>query len=109
MYPIRDEKYNQCYTTLAFFLWGYPQDGVNNTQFFHRAFPSRASCAIGTTWGPAGHVRAADAEDRKQPIAFQVGVRYYAEKPNGSHGGLRFTTPLLFPKQRSCPCQVRLA
>jgi hypothetical protein len=35
----------------------------------------------------------------KQPIAFQVGVRYYAEKPdNGPDWGLRFTVTFLFPK-----------
>jgi hypothetical protein len=35
----------------------------------------------------------------KQPIAFQVGVRYYADKPaNGPDWGLRFTITLLFPK-----------
>jgi hypothetical protein len=35
----------------------------------------------------------------KQPIAFQLGVRYYAEKPaGGPDWGLRFTTTLLFPK-----------
>src|SRR5215510_7048060 len=43
MYSIRDDKYNQCYTTLAFFLCGYPQFGVNNTHFFHRDFPSLPS------------------------------------------------------------------
>ena len=47
MYLLRDEKYNQCYTTLAFFLWRYSQCGVNNTHFFHVAFPSRSACA---TW-----------------------------------------------------------
>ena len=35
----------------------------------------------------------------KLPIAFQVGVRYYAEKPDGGPDwGLRFTTTFLFPK-----------
>jgi hypothetical protein len=35
----------------------------------------------------------------KQPIAFQLGVRYYAEKPEGGPDwGLRFVTTLLFPK-----------
>jgi hypothetical protein len=35
----------------------------------------------------------------KLPIAFQVGVRYYAEKPEGGPDwGLRFVTTLLFPK-----------
>jgi hypothetical protein len=35
----------------------------------------------------------------KQPIAFQLGVRYYAEKPaGGPDWGLRFVTTLLFPK-----------
>ena len=43
MYLIRDKKYNQCYTTLAFFLYGYPQYGVNNPHFFHTAFPSLPS------------------------------------------------------------------
>jgi hypothetical protein len=34
-----------------------------------------------------------------QPLAFQLGVRYYAEKPEGGPDwGLRFTTTLLFPK-----------
>jgi hypothetical protein len=34
-----------------------------------------------------------------QPIAFQLGVRYYAEKPEGGPDwGLRFVTTLLFPK-----------
>ena len=33
------------------------------------------------------------------PIAFHLGVRYYAEKPEGGPDwGLRFTTTLLFPK-----------
>ena len=33
------------------------------------------------------------------PIAFQLGVRYYAEKPEGGPDwGLRFVTTLLFPK-----------
>jgi hypothetical protein len=47
MYLIRDRQYNQCYTPLAFFLRRYPQCNVNNTQFFHKAFPCRSSCA---TW-----------------------------------------------------------
>jgi hypothetical protein len=35
----------------------------------------------------------------KLPIAFQVGVRYYADKPEGGPDwGLRFVTTLLFPK-----------
>jgi hypothetical protein len=35
----------------------------------------------------------------KLPVAFQVGVRYYAEKPDGGPDwGLRFTTTFLFPK-----------
>jgi hypothetical protein len=35
----------------------------------------------------------------KLPIAFQLGVRYYADKPEGGPDwGLRFTTTLLFPK-----------
>jgi hypothetical protein len=35
----------------------------------------------------------------KQPIAFQLGARYYAEKPvGGPDWGLRFVTTLLFPK-----------
>jgi len=35
----------------------------------------------------------------QQPIAFQLGVRYYAEKPaGGPDGGLRFVTTFLFPK-----------
>ena len=34
-----------------------------------------------------------------QPIAFQVGYRYYADKPNGGPDwGLRFAITLLFPK-----------
>jgi hypothetical protein len=34
-----------------------------------------------------------------QPIAFQLGVRYYAEKPEGGPDwGLRFAMTLLFPK-----------
>jgi hypothetical protein len=34
-----------------------------------------------------------------QPIAFQLGVRYYAEKPaGGPDWGLRFVTTLLFPQ-----------
>jgi hypothetical protein len=34
-----------------------------------------------------------------QPIAFQLGVRYYAEKPEGGPDwGLRFATTLLFPQ-----------
>ena len=33
------------------------------------------------------------------PIAFQLGVRYYAEKPeDGPDWGLRFATTFLFPK-----------
>jgi hypothetical protein len=36
----------------------------------------------------------------KQPIAFQLGVRYYADKPaNGPEWGLRFTITLLFPEK----------
>jgi len=35
----------------------------------------------------------------KLPIAFQLGVRYYAEKPaGGPDWGLRFVTTFLFPK-----------
>ena len=35
----------------------------------------------------------------KQPIAFQVGYRYYVEKPDGGPDwGLRFTITFLFPK-----------
>ena len=35
----------------------------------------------------------------KQPIALQLGARYYAEKPDGGPDwGLRFATTLLFPK-----------
>jgi hypothetical protein len=35
----------------------------------------------------------------KQPIAFQVGYRYYADKPNGGPDwGLRFAITFLFPK-----------
>ena len=35
----------------------------------------------------------------KQPVAFQLGYRYYAEKPeNGPDWGLRFAVTLLFPK-----------
>lgn len=35
----------------------------------------------------------------KLPIAFQVGYRYYVEKPNGGPDwGLRFTVTFLFPK-----------
>jgi hypothetical protein len=35
----------------------------------------------------------------KQPIAFQFGYRYYAERPiNGPDWGLRFTVTFLFPK-----------
>jgi hypothetical protein len=35
----------------------------------------------------------------KQPVAFQVGYRYYAEKPDdGPDGGLRFTVTFLFPQ-----------
>jgi hypothetical protein len=35
----------------------------------------------------------------KLPIAFQLGVRYYAEKPEGGPDwGLRFVTTFLFPK-----------
>ncbi len=35
----------------------------------------------------------------KMPIAFQVGYRYYAEKPSGGPDwGLRFTVTFLFPK-----------
>ena len=35
----------------------------------------------------------------KQPIAFQLGVRYYPEQPEGGpNWGLRFVTTLLFPK-----------
>jgi hypothetical protein len=36
----------------------------------------------------------------KQPIAFQLGYRYYAERPSGGPDwGLRFTVTLLFPKK----------
>jgi hypothetical protein len=39
----------------------------------------------------------------KQPVAFQLGARYYAEKPaGGSHWGLRFAMTLLFPKYLIC-------
>jgi hypothetical protein len=35
----------------------------------------------------------------KQPVAFNVGARYYADKPdNGPEWGLRFAVILLFPK-----------
>ena len=35
----------------------------------------------------------------KQPISFQLGVKYYAEKPDGGPDwGLRFTITFLFPK-----------
>ena len=35
----------------------------------------------------------------KQPVQFQVGGRYYADKPSdGPEWGLRFTFTLLFPK-----------
>ena len=35
----------------------------------------------------------------KQPISFQLGVKYYAEKPDGGPDwGLRFAVTLLFPK-----------
>jgi hypothetical protein len=35
----------------------------------------------------------------KQPVAFQIGYRYYAEGPNGGPAwGLRFTVTFLFPK-----------
>jgi hypothetical protein len=34
----------------------------------------------------------------KQPVAFQLGARYYAEKPaGGPDWGLRFAVTLLFP------------
>jgi hypothetical protein len=34
-----------------------------------------------------------------QPVAFQLGARYYAEKPaGGPDWGLRFVMTLLFPK-----------
>jgi hypothetical protein len=36
----------------------------------------------------------------KQPIAFELGYRYYAERPSGGPDwGLRFTVTLLFPKK----------
>jgi len=36
----------------------------------------------------------------KQPVAFQVGYRYYADKPDGGPDwGLRFTVTFLFPKR----------
>ena len=36
----------------------------------------------------------------KQPIAFQLGYRYYAETPSGGPDwGLRFTVTFLFPKK----------
>jgi len=36
----------------------------------------------------------------KQPIAFELGGRYYADKPNGGPDwGVRFTVTLLFPKK----------
>jgi hypothetical protein len=39
------------------------------------------------------------AKKLQNPIAFQVGVRYYADKPEGGPDwGLRFVTTLLFPK-----------
>ena len=35
----------------------------------------------------------------KMPVAFQVGYRYYAERPHdGPDWGLRFTVTFLFPK-----------
>jgi hypothetical protein len=35
----------------------------------------------------------------KQPIAFQIGYRYYADRPSGGPDwGLRFTVTFLFPK-----------
>jgi hypothetical protein len=35
----------------------------------------------------------------KQPIQFQLGARYYPEKPNGgANWGVRFAVTLLFPK-----------
>jgi hypothetical protein len=35
----------------------------------------------------------------KLPVAFQLGVRYYADKPEGGPDwGLRFVTTVLFPK-----------
>jgi hypothetical protein len=35
----------------------------------------------------------------KQPVQFQIGGRYYAEKPDGGPDwGLRFTVTFLFPK-----------
>jgi hypothetical protein len=35
----------------------------------------------------------------KQPVAFQLGYRYYADKPNsGPDWGLRFTITFLFTK-----------
>jgi hypothetical protein len=36
----------------------------------------------------------------KQPVAFQLGYRYYADKPSGGPDwGLRFAVTLLFPKK----------
>ena len=36
----------------------------------------------------------------KQPVAFQLGYRYYAEKPDdGPDWGLRFAVTFLFPKK----------
>jgi hypothetical protein len=35
----------------------------------------------------------------KQPVQFQIGGRYYPEKPNGGPDwGIRFAVTLLFPK-----------
>ena len=35
-----------------------------------------------------------------QPVAFQFGYRYYAQRPaNGPDWGLRFTITFLFPKK----------
>ena len=35
----------------------------------------------------------------QQPVQFELGGRYYAEKPDGGPDwGLRFTVTLLFPK-----------
>jgi hypothetical protein len=35
----------------------------------------------------------------KQPVQFEFGYRYYAEKPDGGPDwGLRFTVTFLFPK-----------
>jgi hypothetical protein len=65
MYLIRDRQYNQCYTPLAFFLRRYPQCSVNTTQFFHRAFPRRSSCA---TWAASPFAQHGILTTTKQQI-----------------------------------------